>query len=420
MEQMNIFDLLGNEEKDKFKVFESTDWKWTFADYPKEKNGLKVFSCFACGGGSTMGYKLAGCEVLGCVEIDKRMNDVYVKNHNPKYNFLMDIRDFNALPNDQVPAELFDLDILDGSPPCTTFSMVGLREETWGKEKKFREGQAKQTLDDLSFIFIDTVKKLRPKTVIMENVEGLILGEAWSYVQRIYSGFHEAGYKVKHWLCKGERMGIPQTRHRVFFVAIRDDLGIDPSFLDMSFNYAPILYGEIMSGESSPVNPESQLGKGMAAAIHSDRDLSDVLERLGEKPRCFSSKLVWSDIVCPTVTGKAELYRVEEKGRLSIEDVIHAQTFPEDYDFVSRTLNNVTYICGMSVPPVMTKRIMTKLIEQGVYDYKTKQNKWIVNFDNGVKFGTIDLKCPKCGHCVICPKVDVPNFCGKCGLKLER
>lgn len=49
-----------------------------------------------------------------------------------------------------------------------------------------------------------------------------------------------------------------------------------------------------------------------------------------------------------------------------------------------------------------------------------KQNKWIVNYDNGVKFGTIDLKCPRCGHCVICPKVDVPNFCGKCGLKLER
>ena len=43
----------------------STDWKWRFSDYPKAKNGLKVFSCFACGGGSTMGYKLAGCDVLG-------------------------------------------------------------------------------------------------------------------------------------------------------------------------------------------------------------------------------------------------------------------------------------------------------------------------------------------------------------------
>ena len=78
MEQINLF----GEVKEK-----STDWKWSFKDYP-EKNGLKVFSCFACGGGSTMGYKLCGCEVIGCNEIDPRMNKVYVANHNPKYNYL--------------------------------------------------------------------------------------------------------------------------------------------------------------------------------------------------------------------------------------------------------------------------------------------------------------------------------------------
>lgn len=90
---MSLFDLLPEEEAAQYRAKKSTDWKWTFADYPKEKNGLKVFSCFACGGGSTMGYKLAGCEVLGCCEIDPKMNEVYRKNHNPKYNFLMDIRE---------------------------------------------------------------------------------------------------------------------------------------------------------------------------------------------------------------------------------------------------------------------------------------------------------------------------------------
>lgn len=110
-----------------------------FSDYPKEKNGLKVFSCFACGGGSTMGYKLAGCDVLGCCEIDTKMNEIYVKNHNPKYNFLMDIRDFNNLPNEDIPEELFNLDILDGSPPCTTFSMAGEREDS--RENLLRESE---------------------------------------------------------------------------------------------------------------------------------------------------------------------------------------------------------------------------------------------------------------------------------------
>lgn len=223
-DQTSLFDFLPDEEAEKFRPKKSTDWKWSFADYPKEKNGLKVFSCFACGGGSTMGYKLAGCEVLGCCEIDPRMNEIYVKNHNPKYNFLMDIREFNSIPNDELPAELFALDILDGSPPCTTFSMAGEREESWGKKKKFREGQAEQTLDDLSFVFIETAAKLKPKCVIMENVEGLLLGEAWAYVQKIYKLFGEIGYEVGHWLLKGENMGVPQTRHRVFFIALRNDV----------------------------------------------------------------------------------------------------------------------------------------------------------------------------------------------------
>ena len=60
-------------------------WKLSDAFFPKNKG--KVFSCFACGGGSTMGYKLAGFDVVGFLEIDKRMADMYVKNHNPKFAF---------------------------------------------------------------------------------------------------------------------------------------------------------------------------------------------------------------------------------------------------------------------------------------------------------------------------------------------
>ena len=80
---------------------------------------------------------------------------MYVTNHHPKYNFNMDLREFNKLDN--IPEELIGIDILDGSPPCTTFSTAGLREESWGKKKKFREGQAEQTLDDLFFVFLDTL-----------------------------------------------------------------------------------------------------------------------------------------------------------------------------------------------------------------------------------------------------------------------
>ena len=366
--QVSLFDLLPEDEAAKYKPMKSTDWKWTFADYPKEKNGLDVFSCFACGGGSTMGYKLAGCEVIGCCEIDPKMNEIYVKNHNPRHNFRMDIRDFNKIPNEELPHELFNLDILDGSPPCTTFSMAGDREESWGKKKKFREGQAEQTLDDLSFVFIETVAKLRPKCMIMENVEGLLLGEAWKYVQEIYRQMKQAGYRVKHWLCKGENMGVPQMRHRVFFVALREDVDFDLHSPDMSFNYEPVTYGEIKSGIGDEIGHNTLEYRTLSLATPQDRNLADVYKRLGEKERRYSAAVLWEENICPTILAQLFHYRGVEKTKISVEDIIHAQTFPEDYDFDVRTHNNVAYICGMSVPPIMIKRIVTRLIESGVFE----------------------------------------------------
>lgn len=324
-----------------------------------------------------MGYKLAGCEVIGCCEIDPKMNETYVKNHNPKHNFCMDIREFNKIPNEELPPELFNLDILDGSPPCTTFSMAGDREDSWGKKKKFREGQAEQTLDDLSFVFIETVAKLKPKVMIMENVEGLIKGEAWSYVQRIYKELNDIGYKVKHWLLKGEYMGIPQTRHRVFFVAIREDNNFDIERLDMYFNYAPILYGDIKSKKGDEFSEAAKKGKLynlFLKAIPTDKNLCDVNVRLGGKNSYFQCYIVHDTDVLPTIRASRgyECYRFEDKTKTTVEDVIHSQTFPEDYDFGGKTINNVSYICGMSVPPIMIKRIVTRLIESGVFDECTE------------------------------------------------
>lgn len=314
-----------------------------------------------------MGYKLAGCDVIGCCEIDKKMNDVYVKNHNPKYNFNMDIRDFNAISNNELPDELFNLDILDGSPPCTTFSMAGQREKNWGKKKKFREGQSEQTLDDLSFIFIKTVAKLKPKCVIIENVEGLIKGAAWGYVQEIYRQFNNIEYRVAHYLLKGEEMGVPQKRHRVFFIALRKDVDFDLSKLNMYFNYKSIPYKTIKTGVGRKPNINSKTYKLLCNAQYGDKSLSEAYKRLYKKEALFNRKLLYDDIVVNTITPNClNFIHYKTKRGMSVEDIIFAQTFPFDYNFINRSLNNVAYICGMSVPPIMIKRIVNRLIECGV------------------------------------------------------
>lgn len=361
MEQISLFE----DKKEK-----STDWKWYMEnDYP-QKNGLKVFSCFACGGGSTMGYKLVGCDVIGCNEIDPRMNKVYVENHHPKYNYLEDIRDFNK--REDLPQELYNLDILDGSPPCSTFSMAGQREKAWGVEKKFREGQKMQTLDDLLFVFIDTVAKLKPKVAILENVEGLMLGNAWKYVQQIYKKFNDIGYKVKHWLLKGETMGVPQTRHRVFFVATRIDFNLDK--VDMYFNYEPVTYGEIKIGQGKEITKGTKTEILLNEVRENETDLSLANQRLYGKLNWFQSIIIDDNKVMPTIRAKmADIFRRKEKTRISWEDCRNSQTFPQDYNFMPNNENQVGYICGMSVPPIMIKRLMTRLIESGLFDYKLKK-----------------------------------------------
>ena len=350
-----------------FEKQESTDWKWSMTDYPK-KNGLKVFSTFACGGGSTMGYKLAGCDVIGCCEIDKRMNDVYVANHHPKYNFLMDIRDFNK--KDDLPEELYNLDILDGSPPCSTFSMAGQREEAWGKEKKFREGQALQTLDDLLFIFLDTVNKLKPKTFIMENVEGLMLGNAWKYVQRIYQKAKEIGYNLNHYLLNGEKMGVPQTRHRVFFIGVRNDIDFNFNKLDMGFDYDPVTYSEIKENVGHLIGKDTKYYYYASRADKRDKSLADTRIRLGDKGSAFQTYYIRNEDIMPTLRSKPDVIDLDNIAYISWQTIRNSQTFPQDYDFMPNTEGNTGYICGMSVPPIMIKRIVNRLIESGLYDYK--------------------------------------------------
>lgn len=367
MEQLGLWDILpdGDPTKELFRKQEATDWKWSFKDYPPS-NGLKVFSLFACGGGSTMGYKLAGCEVLGCCEIDPRMNEVYVKNHHPKHNYLMDIRDFNKLDN--LPEELYNIDILDGSPPCSTFSMAGQREDSWGVEKKFREGQKLQTLDDLPFVMIETVAKLRPKVVIMENVEGLLMGAAQEYVAKIYQQLNALGYKVRYELLKGENMGIPQRRHRVIFIATRLDFNLRK--IDLSFNYKEVHYGDIKEGIANYLGKDTHSYYLLQHVKPGDKCLADTRVRLGEKGSAFQTYYIRDDEILPTLRAKPDVIDIEELAYISKESIRNSQTFPFDYDFIKNSYSNVGYICGMSVPPVMIKRVVTRLIESGIFNIK--------------------------------------------------
>ena len=340
------------------------DCAWMLADLKDvPQNGIKVMSTFACGGGSSMGYKRAGCEIIAANDIDPEMAWHYKKNLNPPNYFLCPIRD---LLTADLPPELFNLDILDGSPPCSTFSMAGSREKAWGKDKHFREGQAKQVLSDLFFDYLDLVERLKPCVAIAENVKGMILGNAKGYTKMVMARFKEIGYRPQLFLINGADCGVPQRRERVFFVAIRDDINVPPLKLAPKHRW-------INSSEAcQDLQDLTQEELIETAATASDKkwwpktaagtDYGVAAMKETGKPTGFSIKRLDGNIPSNTLVSSEPLRHWAKCRRLTFREWKRLGSFPDDYH--AKTDKIGKYMIGMSVPPKMTEVVARAVIDQ--------------------------------------------------------
>jgi len=262
---------------------------------------------------------------------------------------------------------------LDGSPPCSSFSLAGDREEGWGEKKKFREGQKEQVLDTLFFDFIDLAAYLKPKIVVAENVKGLMMGKAREYVRKIYRAFDEAGYTCQHFLLDASTMGVPQKRERVFFLALRKDLAepllkpvdmftIKP-YINMEFNEPEIKFGEVRHPIGKDKS-DTERGKLIKHVQFGDKSMNDINMRLFKKNSGFNSMIRYDEEVCGTITAGEKDFRYFDKMACPDYDYIVCSTFPIDYQFLKQSDETyVKYMVGMSVPPVMTAQIATRIWE---------------------------------------------------------
>lgn len=334
---------------------------WRLADgYPAkgiEPHGCKVFGTFICGGGSSMGYKLAGYNHLGGVELDPSIAAIYKQNHHPKHLYIEDIRDFNKRTD--LPAELYQLDILDGSPPCSTFSTAGSREKAWGKEKQFAEGQKMQRLDDLVFVYCETIEKLKPKVCWLENVSGLLKGNGKVYAKEVVKRLNEIGYNVQVFLLNGATMGVPQMRERSFFIGLRKDFHLPKLVLD--FNEKPIKFGEIADFKGRPITGEKYMLLWNNRK-RGDGNQSQANMRLFGKPANFGQSYLYLDRVCPTITTHNDcVFHFEKPLVASESEILKVSTFPQDYNWSGKDL---WFLCGMSVAPLMSAQISYQIYKQ--------------------------------------------------------
>ena len=350
-------------------------FRWNIADgYPAkgiEAHNSTVFGTFICGGGSSMGYKLAGYHHLGGVELDPEVAETYKINHNPELLYNEDIRDFNKRTD--LPEQLYHLDMLDGSPPCSTFSTAGSRDKAWGKEKHFAEGQKLQTLDDLVFIYCDTIIKLQPKCFLLENVSGIIKGNAKSYSRRIVEYMTEHGYDVQVFCLNAATMGVPQARERVFFIGHKKEYHLPK--LVLSFNEEPIVFGECIDEDGNHDGLTASETTIFENRRYGDKDFGDITGRMNGKETRFNNKFLYNNRVALTLASTSAegryYFHFEKPWKINETEIKNVSTFPQDYQ---TPYKDIGWLCGMSVPPVMTAQIAYQIYKQWLIKIKAKEN----------------------------------------------
>jgi DNA (cytosine-5)-methyltransferase 1 len=217
---------------------------YTMSDIEKASSEKK-FTCisfFAGVGGGCIGAKMAGGEVLAVNEFIDEAQRVYKINFPDAKVDGRDVRDVDGVELlKSVGLKKGELDVLLGSPPCSSFSTVGKREEGWGEVKAYSD--KKQRTDDLFGEFARVLKEMQPKTFVAENVASLLEGKA-KYLfgspqfdmfpeesngvvaekDTIFHQLTEAGYQIRYEVLNSKDFGNPQSRKRLIIVGVRNDI----------------------------------------------------------------------------------------------------------------------------------------------------------------------------------------------------
>ena len=142
-------------------------------------NGLTMVSTFSGCGGSCLGFRMAGYRVLWANDSDPHAQETYRVNHPDTTLDRRDIRTIEAADILQATGlEVGELDVFEGSPPCTVFSTAGARAKKWGGVAR-HAGASDVKVEDLFFDWVRVLDGLRPRAFVAENVAGMLRGHGW-------------------------------------------------------------------------------------------------------------------------------------------------------------------------------------------------------------------------------------------------
>lgn len=325
-----------------------------------------------CGpGGLALGATTAEIEDPEYKIIHKWANDydqdtcnTYTRNICPEDKESVICGDVRQLDIDK----LGDIDALAFGFPCNDFSVVG--------EQKGFEG----TFGPLYTYGVKVLKRYQPLWFLAENVGGLKSANEGKALKKIQEDLKAAGYRIYPNLYKFEEYGVPQARHRVIIVGIREDLPFEfkiPS---------PALYKDVdVTCKSAIENPpitkdaaNNELTKQSPQVIKrlsyikpgQNAFTADLPEELQLKVKGAKISQIYKRLdpskPAYTVTGSGgggtHMYHYSEPRALTNRERARLQTFPDDYIFEG-SKESVRKQIGMAVPAKGAKIIFEAILK---------------------------------------------------------
>jgi len=303
---------------------------------------MKVLSTFSGMGGSSLGYKMAGLNVIACIEIDSHAVETYRLNHPKTYIFHQDITKISGKEIlKTLNLKKGELDLLDGSPPCQGFSTSGKRNLQDDRNTLFRS-------------FFRLVDELEPKNIVIENVSGMIRGKMKYFAREIIKECKQRGYDTISGMIKAASFGVPQNRPRVFFFGSK----VGKPFFPLIKNKSIVTCKQALERVTPVTFPERQTeyNRNLMNGMRPGDDGSDYFLRWGKKGKKWDCHKLHPNKISPTIVKTYAGFFHWKNRPLSIEEALVLTGFPADYKMIGSFGQKWARI-GNSVSPPVAKAI---------------------------------------------------------------
>jgi DNA (cytosine-5)-methyltransferase 1 len=363
-------------------------------------NGRKSLALFSGIGGLSLGFRFAGFQIVGYVEIYEPFRRIFEANFPHVKCLGHDIRNIRNEELLSWKRHFGDIDSLFGGPPCQGFSLAGKRDRFDERNQLYEE-------------FVRVASILKPKTVVMENVslmtsmknpDGRPMPEVMS------EAFNGVGYDCYSKILYAEDYGVPQARRRLFMLGVRKNLGIKkvtfPSPTHGAQSQLTLLgnsmkpyvtfweaTGDLQSLEAGEFSPNDHWHKATPHPDYIVKMLKNVPEGMSAHSNpdpalrptsgynTTYKRIKW-DEPCSTISTNFNMIsgcrhvHPSDTRALTVREAMRVQTFPDNFEIFGK-IDDVRKGIGNAVPPILAMRIADHLnkciLNQIHVEYSTLQ-----------------------------------------------